>query len=157
MNVEFRKAQLPAELRALVRVDHKIFLKADWFPPSYWKLSEPYWLLLDGVRAGCCAFDLRHDDAGPLRAGSLYIASTGVLPKFQGLGLGRLMKAWQLSYAHNHGFTRLLTTTRGKNVRMIALNKKFGFQIVKKIPNYYAGPPDSAIVMELRLKKRPPK
>jgi ribosomal protein S18 acetylase RimI-like enzyme len=155
LHIEFRKAELPAEWRALVRVDHKIFPKADWFPPSYWKVCEAYWLLVDGVRGGCCAFDLRHDDDGPLKPGSLYIASTGILPAFQGIGLGRLMKAWQLCYAQRNGFTRIITTTRRKNARMIALNKAFGFRTVRKIPGYYADPPDAALIMELKLKRVP--
>jgi len=153
MNVEFRKVDLPKDLRALVRMDHKIFPKADWFPPSYWKCCESYWLLVDGKRAGCCAFDLREDDRGPLPHGSLYIASTGILPSFQGCGMGRLMKAWQIAYARRNGFTRILTTTRRRNRPMIALNKAFGFRVARKIAGFYADPPDTALVMELRLRK----
>ena len=99
MRVEFRKAEVPRELRGLVDFDHKVFPRADWFPPSYWKTCESYWMLVDGVKAGCSAFDLDSDDDGPLPHGSLYIASTGILPKFQGIGFGRLMKAWQITYA----------------------------------------------------------
>ncbi len=153
MNIEFRKADLPADLRRLVAFDHKVFPKSDWFPPSYWKQCESYWLLLDGLPVGCTAFDRSHDDNGPLQPGSLYIATTGILPKFHRLGLGRLMKAWQIAFAKHNRCTRVITTTRRRNKAMIALNKSAGFRVTAQIPRYYADPEDSALVMELRLKR----
>ena len=153
MQVEFRAAVLPDEIPALVRLDHRIFPKADWFPPSFWKEYESYWLLVDGKRIGCSAFGLRFDDDEELLPkGSLYIASTGILPSYQGRGFGRLMKAWQLAYARDHGFDRMITLTRGKNRRMLQLNRDFGFEVVRKIARYYQGPSDTAVVMELRFR-----
>lgn len=147
MNTEFRRAVLPAELRALQAFDRKVFRKSDLFPAEYWKVCEPYWLLIDGVKAGCCAFDKHTLHA----KGTLYVTTTGILPRFQRRGLGQLMKQWQIAYARRHGFTRIVTTTRKSNTAMIALNRKFNFKTVRTLPRYYAEPTEPALVMELLL------
>jgi GNAT superfamily N-acetyltransferase len=96
---------VPHEIRSLVGFDHKVFPEADWFEPDDWREYKSFWMQLNGRRVGCCAFgeheDFR-DDIGPdniPRKGTLYIASTGIIPEFQGVGLGRPMKAWQVSCA----------------------------------------------------------
>ncbi len=159
MRTEFRKAVLPRELRSLQAFDRKVFRKSDWFPADYWRMCESYWLLVDGVKAGCCAFqkhvdfqeDLRGDGLNPAVRGTLYISTTGILPKFQGRGFGQLLKVWQIAYARRHGFTRIVTNTRKRNASMIALNRKFGFRIVRTTPRYYSDPTDATVVMELAL------
>jgi ribosomal protein S18 acetylase RimI-like enzyme len=147
VNAEFRRAEIPAELRSLQAFDRKVFRKADVFPAEYWKQCEPYWLLIDGVKAGCCAFDKHTLHA----KGTLYVSTTGILPRFQRRGLGQLMKQWQIAYARRHGFTRIVITTRKSNAPMIALNRKFHFKTVRTIPRYYSDPTESALVMELLL------
>ena len=159
MRTEFRKAVLPQELRSLEAFDRKVFREADWFPADYWRMCESYWLLVDDMKAGCCAFqkhvdfqeDLRGDGFNPSLRGTLYISTTGILPKFQGQGFGQLLKAWQIAYARRHGFTRIVTNTRKRNRSMIALNRKFGFRTVRTAPRYYSDPTDAAVVMELVL------
>jgi ribosomal protein S18 acetylase RimI-like enzyme len=159
MNVEFRRARKPGEIRSLVLFDHRTFREhpADWFDRGYWEKLDSWWMLVDGRKAGCCAFeahvDFREDSIGEnaVRRGSLYIATTGVLPRFRGFGLGNLLKCWQVSFARNHGFDRIVTNTRQSNRPMIMLNKKFGFQVIRTTPNYYESPREAAIVMELRL------
>lgn len=165
MKTEFRKAEVPQELRSLLAFDRKVFSASDVFPASYWKTCEAWWLLIDGVKAGCCAFqknvdfreDIEQDNWNPVRKGSLYIATTGLLPRYQGQGFGPLLKAWQIAWARRHGFSRIITNTRGRNQRMIDLNTKFGFTILRTTPGYYAGPSDSTVVMELVLPKLPKK
>jgi GNAT superfamily N-acetyltransferase len=162
MYTEFRKAILPDELRSLMAFDRKIFPIADLFDAGYWKFCEPYWMLVDGRKVGCCAFekhvdiqeDIRTDHVNPRLKGTLYISTTGILPAFQGKGLGSLLKAWQVCYARHHGFTRIVTNSRKRNRRMIALNRKFGFRVIRTTPKYYSGPPDSTVVMELLLPRR---
>jgi ribosomal protein S18 acetylase RimI-like enzyme len=158
--LEIRSAALPAEIRSLAAFDRKVF-PSDHFSTYQWRTYESYWLLLSKRKIGCCAFephvdfrdDLRDDGINPHRQGSLYIASTGILPKFQSMGFGQLLKAWQISYARLHGFTRIVTNTRKRNAAMIALNKKFGFKIVRTTPRYYRDPPDATVVMELSLQR----
>ena len=145
MNTEFRRALIPDELRALCAFDRRVF-PSDYFPPSEWKEYESYWLILDGrKKIGCCAFEIQAD--------TLYIATSGILPAFQRLGFGRLMKAWQIAYARRNKFRRLIAHTRKSNTAMIALNKKFGFRQVKTIPHYYEAPREPAIVMEMKLEE----
>lgn len=160
MHVEFRRVVVPGELRALLAFDRKVFARADLFPTAAWRQCESHWMIVDGARAGCAAFlphvdfqeDVRDDGENPALSGSLYIATTGLLPRFQGRGLGQLMKAWQVAYARHHGFHRIVTNTREGNHRMIALNRKFGFRVVRTTPGYYSDPADATVVMELNWK-----
>jgi ribosomal protein S18 acetylase RimI-like enzyme len=143
MELEFRRADTAKEIRRLRDFDRRVFPPGDLFPSSYWRECEVWWLLVDGRRVGCCAFQFEEE--------VLAIASTGLLPKWQGLGLGRVMKAWQIAYARRHGYRRLVTECRESNERMIRLNKSVGFRVAKRLPGYYDDPPEAGVVMELRL------
>jgi ribosomal protein S18 acetylase RimI-like enzyme len=160
MTSEFRKAVLPDELRRLVTFDHKVFRKADWFTKSDWVRYQSYWMIVDSVTVGCCGFehhvDFREDQeiGNPPLRDSLYISTTGVLPRFQGKGFGRLLKAWQLVYARHHGFTRIVTNHRASNRNMIELNRKFGFKIIRRQKAiHYEDPEEPTVVMELKLQR----
>jgi len=115
------------------------------------------------VKAGCCAFvrnldfqeDVRADFRNVRMPGSLYIASTGLLPKFQGQGFGSLMKAWQICFARQHGFTRIVTNVRRRNQAIVKLNRSFGFRRLRTTPGYYHEPADATVVMELLLEPKP--
>jgi ribosomal protein S18 acetylase RimI-like enzyme len=159
LRIEFIRALVPHEIRSLVRFDLKVFPEADWFELDDWRKYKSFWMLLNGRRAGCCAFgeheDFR-DDIGPdniRHKGTLYIASTGILREFQGVGLGRLMKAWQVSYARYHRFRRIVTNCRKSNLAMISLNEAFGFGVIRTTPHYYENPDEPTVVMELTLAK----
>lgn len=161
MTTEFLKAKLPGDLRRLVAFDHQTFSQADWFRRADWEQYETYWMLVDGKRAGCCAFehdvDFREDTVGenPARLGSLYISTTGILPPFRGQGLGELVKCWQIAYARRHGFRRIVTNMRKSNRPMIGLNKKLGFEIQRiSQSDYYREPSEPTVVMERKLPAR---
>jgi ribosomal protein S18 acetylase RimI-like enzyme len=143
LKTEFRKAIQPGELRALMAFDRRVFPRSDCFDAEYWRQCDAWWMLIDGVKAGCCAFE---------KNTSLYIATTGILPKYQGRGLGSLMKAWQIAYAKKKGFERLIAHSRKSNKASIALNRKFGFRVVRTIAGYYEDPAEPGIVMRLDLK-----
>jgi len=159
MKTEFRRANPAAEIRSLMAFDRKVFPVSDLFDAGYWKACVVYWLLVDGAKVGCCAFeehvdfqdDLRTDGINPRRNGTLYVASTGIHPKFQSKGFGTLMKSWQICYAQQHGFKRIVTNTRSRNHAMIRLNRKFAFRIIRTTPRYYLDPSDATVVMELLL------
>ena len=156
MHTEFRPALLPQDLRSLLAFDRKVFSAADRFTATTWKPFTTFWMLIDDVKVGCCAFqehvDFREDiaDQNPPRRGSLYITTTGIHPKYQGLGYGQLLKAWEIAYAYRHGFTRMVTNTRRNNKRMIELNRQFGFRQLRTTPGYYTEPTDATVVMELK-------
>lgn len=145
MELEFRRVDVANELRRLRDFDKRIFPKGDLFPSAYWRECQVFWLLVDGKRVGCCALQEAEED------GALSIASTGILPAWQGFGLGRVMKAWQVAYARCNGFRRLITETREGNLRMIHLNESFGFRIVRTLPDHYFDPDESGVEMELVL------
>jgi ribosomal protein S18 acetylase RimI-like enzyme len=160
MRTEFRKVRTPDEIGSLVAFDRKVFSAVDRFSAEYWRRVQSYWMLIDGVKVGCCAFekhvdfqqDQREDGLNPRLAGSLYIASTGILPAFQGRGFGRMLKCWQIAYAWQHNFSRIVTNTRKRNKPMIHLNRRFNFEVIRVTPNYYSEPADSTVVMELGIK-----
>jgi len=158
MHTEFRRALVPEEIRSLILFDHKAFHEypADWFDKATWRTYESWWLIVGKRKIGCCAFalqvdfqeDIHPDKENPHRRGCLYIASTGILPLFRRKGFGTLLKAWQLSYARHHGFSRIVTNTRKSNKAMIRLNEKFGFKIIRTTRGYYEDPPEATVVME---------
>lgn len=159
MLTEFRPADPDREMRSLLAFDRKVFQPSDRFHKDYWRTLDIYWMLAGGAKVGCCAFerhvdfreDVRDDGLNPRLRGSLYIATTGILPRFQGRGFGRLLKAWEVSYAGYHGFHRIVTNTRKGNSAMIRLNRAFGFRILRTTPGYYDDPLEATVVMELRL------
>jgi len=146
MELEFRRVDVEKEMRRLKDFDRRVFPKADLFPASFWRAAEVYWMVVDGKRVGCCA--LQEDEEEP---GALAISSSGILPAWQGMGLGRVMKAWQIAYARRHGYKRVIAETRESNRRMIRLNESFGFKIRGKTPGCYADPDEAAVEMELVL------
>lgn len=162
MRTEFRKVRVPDEIGSLTAFDRKVFSAADRFQPHHWKGLQSYWMLIDEVKVGCCAFekdvdfqqDQRPDGLNPRLDGSLYIASTAILPRFQGHGFGRMLKAWQVAYAWRHKFNRIVTNTRKRNKPMIHLNRKFNFKVIRITPGYYTEPADSTVVMELCIHSR---
>jgi ribosomal protein S18 acetylase RimI-like enzyme len=159
MHTEFKRAEPRREIRGLMAFDRSVFRPADRFPAEYWRELHSYWLLIGGAKAGCCAFernldfqeDQREDGCNAVMRGSLYIATTGIHPRFRSLGLGRLMKSWQICYARQEGFDRIVTNMRARNAAIIALNKELGFKVIRRTPRYYIDPVDTTIVMELHL------
>ena len=162
MRTEFRKVRTADEIGSLMAFDRKVFSSVDCFPRDHWLNVLSYWMLIDGIKVGCCAFennvdfqqDQRRDGVNPPLTGSLYIASTAILPRFQGHGFGRMLKAWQVAYAWRHKFNRIVTNTRKRNKPMIHLNRKFSFEVIRITPGYYSGPSDSTVVMELRIPRK---
>ncbi len=162
MRTEFRSAPVPDDLRSLIAFDHKAFhnYPSDWFDRQAWEDCDPWWMLINGKKVGCCAFqrhrdfreDINKDGTNPYLRGSLYIVTTGILPEWRGLGLGRLLKCWQISYARHHRFSRIVTNTRQHNHAMIRLNESFGFDVIRTTPHYYEAPDEPTVVMELRLR-----
>jgi ribosomal protein S18 acetylase RimI-like enzyme len=153
VRVEFAPAVLPDDLRRLMAFDRRVFPKADLFDADYWRQCESWWLLVEGVRAGCCALERNTDLTATgerTRPGCAYVATTGILPRFQGRGLGRLMKDWQIAWAMHNALRRLVGVTRKSNKAMIRLNRSCGFREVRTIPDYYAD--EAGIVMAIKLR-----
>jgi len=157
MVLEFRRAVVPEEIAELRRLDLEIFGK-DAFDGELWLSLEPYWILVDGTVAGCAAFavdtefqeDLRDDEENVPCRGTLYIQTTGLLRAYRGQGLGKRVKEWQIEYARQNGFERVVTNCRESNAAMIAINEKYGFRAIRTTPGYYEDG-EATVVMELTL------
>ena len=154
--IEFKKAILPGELDDLLEFDRRIFgsFPDDLFDPEDWSNMKPFWMYVDAARVGCCAFQHDTDYNEQPRKGYLYIASTGILPEFQGKGLGRKQKEWQIEYARDHGFSVIVTNMRESNLKMRRLNESVGFNFRCLETDYYDDPEEAAYVMEFSLGKR---
>ena len=151
MKTEFRKANIRKELRSLMIFDRKVFPRSDVFSAEQWRDCRSFWLLIQDRKVGCCAFEEHVDFTDDPAAGTLYIATTGILPAYRGKGLGSLMKAWQIAYARHQGFQRIVTNMRESNLAMKRLNERYGFQPLRVTPHYYEDPDEPTIVMELCL------
>jgi ribosomal protein S18 acetylase RimI-like enzyme len=156
----FTRASLPRDRDALVAFDRQVF-GTDAFYPQDWDQYESYWMNVGGERIGCCAFKRDSDftddpdDDGPRLVGSLYIASTAILPKFQRRGLGERFKRWQIAWARRNGFRQIVTNSRQSNLRIIGLNQKLGFKVMWATKrNYYHRPAEKAVAMRLMLPTR---
>lgn len=160
-NVEIYPADI-SEIAALVALDEQIFLPTseDPFTESQWRSFESFWIVRDGKKVGSFSFCPNKDvwnppeaDAPPDREGSLYLVSTGILHEYQGQGIGNKVREWQIAYAKQKGFSRIVTNHRQNNARIIHLSEKYGFKKIADIPHYYHDPDESAVVMELQLDK----
>jgi GNAT superfamily N-acetyltransferase len=162
MKIAFRNA-LRSERNALAAFDRRVFSKSDAFDAEDWAGLDAYWMMIDGQRAGCCAFErdahFANVSTGEIAkcSGSLYIVSTGILPEYQGMGLGDRFKQWQIAWARTHGFDRIVTNCRRSNRAIIRLNRKHGFEVIGLTRgNYYWQPAEPAVMMELKFPQKPP-
>lgn len=158
MHIEIRPAKLPQSLPLLMKLDRSIFPPKEKISKKVWSHCDNHIFFYSKKPIGAIAFMKHHDiikDGHQTipRPGSLCIISTGILPKFRNKGFGKLLKAWEVAYAKDNGFHTVVSGTRKSNSRMIQLNKKFGFQITKTIPDYYQAPQEPAVVMKLVLKQ----
>jgi ribosomal protein S18 acetylase RimI-like enzyme len=153
LRIEFSKASVPQEIDALCEFDKIVFgaYPSDLFDKEDWAEYDSYWMTLDGKRIGCSAFAYDIDFDNTPRPNCLYIASMGILPKYQGQGFGSKQKQWQLDFARHRHCKTIVTNMRQNNVRVIRLNAKFGFTQRETSPGYYSDPDEAALVMELRL------
>lgn len=152
MNVEFRKVAVE-EVEALLAFDSKAFAEfpADLFDAEEWAGFESHWMIVDGEIVGCSAIVHDQDYDETPKAGSLWIASTGVLPEHRRKGFGQMLKQWQIGYAKEHGFKLIVTNMRESNTPIIRLNEKVGFTTREISPEYYSDTTEDAIVMQLEL------
>ena len=153
MSIEFQEVAVPDEIEALLAFDRSAFadFPADLFEAEEWAGFVSHWMIVDGETVGCSAVVHDNDYDETSKLGSLWIASTGILPEHRRKGFGKMLKEWQISYAREHGFKVIVTNMRKSNSPIIRLNEKLGFTIRELSPEYYTDPTEDAIVMELTL------
>jgi GNAT superfamily N-acetyltransferase len=75
-------------------------------------------------------------DIEPYRSrNAIYVYSTTVLPRFQGRGFGRILKAYFLGAMSHAGFE--IAIGHAREGRSFRLNKEFGAQFGAVHPNWY--------------------
>jgi len=156
MKIEIRPANTSTELEALVALDVRIFSSDSFDDPDMWKDFEVFWIVLDGEIIGSTAFGLNlefsiSEEEEIPSPGCVYLATTGILPGNQKRGIGGRVKEWQINWARSHGFTRISTHCRESNIGSLHLNRRFGFEVIGRLANYYEDPDEATIVMELKL------
>ena len=151
MEITIRRVR-PDEMGLLCELDVKIFGDEDAFDThDLWEGLEAFFIVVDGLIVGSIALRHNTDVAESYESdyvdlpGSLYIVSTGILPEWQGRGIGSKIKAWQIEYAQTSGSVRIVTNARTSNLRSIKLNRKFGLQIIRSIPGWY-GDEDTTVL-----------
>ena len=155
MEIVIRRAR-PDEMVLLCELDLAIFGEDDGFNSvDLWDGLATYLILADNKVVGSIAMRLHTDIAESYEAdyldrpGSIYIVSTGILPKWQGKGIGAIAKSFEIDYARKLNFERIVTNARASNIRSIKLNQKFGFQIIRTIAKWHGD--EDAVVLELKL------
>jgi GNAT superfamily N-acetyltransferase len=92
--------------------------------------SVAVWMLVDGVLAGECygaptaKFDEDIEDVTDYGPHSLYCYSTTILPRFQGLGLSKILVAYWNGLASGHGFRNVCG--HATSPAMVAVRAFFG-------------------------------
>ena len=66
---------------------------------------------------------------------TLYVYSTTILPEYQHMGFGRMLKTWVLSMAKARGYKYVVGHARSGG--SMALNKSFGAKIERSFDNWY--------------------
>jgi len=150
MNFEIRRAD-SSEAVALAALDQKMFPVSDYITTKQWGELTSFWIRVDGKIVGSIGLEPYADDGSAPFLKSLHVASIGLLPKFQGKGLGSLAQQWEINYAKAHGFKRIVAHCRASNEVSLHLHQKFGFKVVGEVPHSYHEPEESAITLELLI------
>ncbi len=98
----------------------------------------------------------------PFDDDAVLILALGILPQFQGCGIGKELVAHIEKIAQKQGHQRLLVVTTNDNLPALAFYQRIGFQLYEVVPNVvaqklgglYPGIADIPIRDELRLQKR---
>lgn len=152
-----RIAIIPTDdVQLLSELDKRMFNDYDAFEPEDFLDYACFLVQIDGEFIGSVVLQdnftvgTGFDGKETAELGTLYIVSTGIIPQYQGRGIGKIVKAWEVGYARGRGFKRVVTNVRQNNQRAINLNNRFGFVSTRTIPNYYDDG-ENSIVMELAL------
>jgi len=146
----------PDEIGIMCELDIAIFGKEDDFDTTdMWKGLETFLVTADGQIVGSVALRHHTNVAEDYEAdyldcvNCLYIVSVGVLPEWQGQGIGKIVMVWLINYGREHGFERISSNARSSNQKSIHFHTRFGFQVIQTIPNWYGN--KSSDIMELKL------
>ncbi len=89
--------------------------------------------------------------AARLGVGELHINNVAVREAFRRRGIGAALLARALEEGRQHGAQRALLEVRAANRAAQSLYEQQGFSITVRRKNYYAAPPDDALVMAVEI------
>ena len=158
LNFEIRRAILPGDAYELAALDRRMFPAEDIFSAHAFCAKELhcFWILHNDDHIGStvmlhhCGLAPNWETDCPKERGTMYVTSTGLLPKFQNRSFGSIVKAWQIAYAREEKYRRIVTNARVSNMGSIKLNRKFGFRGLGVLANFY-NDGEAALTMELVL------
>lgn len=156
MKVTLRRVR-SEEIDLLCKLDVQIFENDAFDTPELWEDLETFFILANKVIVGSIALRpntgiAENFDADYLpQTGSIYIVSIGLLPAWQGRGIGKQVMQWIIEYARKNNFTVIVSNIRASNIRSILLHQGAGFRIARLILGYYNEPKEDTVVLELRL------
>ncbi len=102
-------------------------------------VSFLYVLRLQGAIAAFCSFWLVLDE--------IHINNLAVRPDFQGQGLGTALLQHVLEAGATRGAERATLEVRRSNAPARRLYERLGFEVAATRPNYYASPPEDALIL----------
>ena len=118
MKIEFWKANPVKEAWGLTNVDKQCYPK-DWWTQGEWRqYDQIYWIVRDEIPIGCLAmgrdmaFSRSENDKAWVKSGSLYLATTSILPQWRTRSISDTVRRWQLRFAKDHGYDMISTNCR---------------------------------------------
>src|SRR3989344_2091641 len=109
------------DVRLLTMLDKRIFNADDAFVPEDFSNYACFLVQADGVPVGSVVLGEHltvgsgFEEKEPIELGTLYIVSMGVVPEYQGCGIGNFEEAWEIEYAREKGFRKVVTNARQGN------------------------------------------
>jgi ribosomal-protein-alanine N-acetyltransferase len=137
----------PGDLEAVCRIDSVAF-------PSPWPVEYFRDALADN-RVLCIGIVVQEQlvayALGFIEGACFHLSSMAVAPPHRRQGMGEKLLRYVLSQAFQRGCARSRLEVRGGNVAAQSLYQKIGFVQRNSMANYYEGPREDGLEMELDL------
>lgn len=158
--IKIRAARIPGEIGTLLKLDAQTFQEADVITSEdewlyYWKGALCYFLSVGSTLAGSlvlCAHKGMWDEEKEILTdvpGCVHLVSIGILPEFQGRGLGSLLMTLGITHARVGGFSKVVSVIRPSNIASRKLHERFGFRKTgTTISGYFEEPDEPGVMYE---------
>lgn len=159
MNLSIIRSNTTTETTYLIEMQLAVLPHELPFPPSVWREQpiEAYWIIVNNTKVGLIATESNFEPGENYEAdswpapGSLYLILIGLVPEWQGKGLGRVGMEWLKAHALSRGFSRVVSNLRTDNTPSMKLHLRSGFSGVDVRKDYYSNPTEDSPVLEIWL------